>query len=94
MQMVVNHYTTGVDTKCEPAFAKQIRLVRCPALLWHGLEPLFEDYALAALVWSQQTAKAEQIRAITNEAKQKGHQKVPSCFGSEESDIDEPISVV
>ena len=50
----------------EPAFAKQIRLVRCLALLWHGLEPLFEDYALATLVWSQQTASAEQIRAITN----------------------------
>ena len=79
----VNRLCDGGGHLCVPAFAKQIRLVRCPALLWHGLEPLFEDYALATLVWSQQTASAEQIRAITNEAKQKGHQKVSSCFGSE-----------
>ena len=31
-----------------------------------GLELPYGDYALAMLVWSQQTAKAEQIFAITN----------------------------
>ena len=51
-----------------------------PSCYGTGLEPLFEDYALASLVWSQQTASAEQIRAITNEAKQKGHQKVSFLF--------------
>ena len=36
-----------------------------PSCYGTGLEPLFEDYALALLVWSQQSANAEQIRAIT-----------------------------
>ena len=36
-----------------------------------GLELPYGDYALAMLVWSQQTAKAEQIFAITNGAKEK-----------------------
>ena len=68
-------HTTGVAPEVEPAGLLANRLVRAAVLLWHGLEPLSKDYALATLVWSQQTASAEQIRAITNEAKQKGHPK-------------------
>ena len=58
-------HTTGVAPEVEPAGLLANRLVRAAVLLWHGLEPLSEDYALATLVWSQQTAYAEQIRAIT-----------------------------
>ena len=62
-----------VAPQVEPAVAGET-----PSLLWHGLEPLFEDYALALLVWSQQTATAELIRAITNGVIKKPHE-LGSC---------------
>ena len=47
------------------------------------LELPYGDYALAMLVWSQQTAKAEQIFAITNGNNKKRHRFGVFFVGSE-----------
>ena len=47
------------------------------------LELPYGDYALAMLVWSQQTAKAEQLFAITNGNNKKRHRFGVFFVGSE-----------
>ena len=61
-----------------------------------GLEPLFEDYALTTFVWSQQTATPCRFSPQQQSQKKKNPKTRWSrvLFGSDKSDIDEPISVV
>ena len=70
-------HTTVVAAKQEPAVGGETPSISDGVA---GLELPSGDYALAMLVWSQQTAKAVQVLAADTRAKQKDHRVMVFLF--------------